>query len=129
VTSTHVRLWLLYCGLDESERAKKKIFLNGRNANIYYILVDMKYSSLNGLFSLAREVEYKIKYKTQELVKIEDNTCFAEIEHLGTHIMDVLFATNLTHDIKNKGGRNNMLEENGHKLGLFFHTCNHALKS
>jgi hypothetical protein len=35
----------LYCGLDECEKAKKKIFLNSFNVDIYDILVDMKYSS------------------------------------------------------------------------------------
>jgi hypothetical protein len=38
---------LLYCGLDESEKAKKIRFLNSLNVDIYDILVDMKYSSLN----------------------------------------------------------------------------------
>ncbi|KAL5651759.1 hypothetical protein ACJX0J_037217, partial [Zea mays] len=42
--------------------------------------------------------------------------CLAKIEHIDTHIVEVLFATNFTYDVKNKNERNNMLEENEHKL-------------
>jgi hypothetical protein len=35
--------------------------------------------------------------------------------------VEVVFATNLIHDVKNKNERNNMLEENMYKLASFSH--------
>jgi hypothetical protein len=62
---------LLHCGLDESEKGEKERFLNGFNDKIHDVVVDKKYNSLNYLFSLACEVESKIKYDRQRLAKIE----------------------------------------------------------
>jgi hypothetical protein len=53
---------LLHCGLDESGNRKKQRVLNGLNDKIHHIVIDMKYNSLNDLFSVACEVESKIKY-------------------------------------------------------------------
>jgi hypothetical protein len=40
----------------------------------------------------------------------KDDICLAEIEHHGTHIVEVLYATNLTQDVEFMDKRNNMLE-------------------
>jgi hypothetical protein len=42
--------------------------------------------------------------------------------------VEVLFATNFTYDVKNKNERNNMLEENEHKLASFSHVTPCAKK-
>jgi hypothetical protein len=67
-------LWL-HCGLDEYEKRKKEIFLNGLNDEIRDIIVDMKYNSLNVLFSLACEVQSKSKYGWEQLAQNETNAC------------------------------------------------------
>ena len=43
-------------------RKEKRKYFNGLNDEIRDIVFDMKYNSLNDLFSLACEVESKIKY-------------------------------------------------------------------
>jgi hypothetical protein len=42
VLSDTLNTLLLHCGLDESEKRKKKRFLNGLNDEIHDIVVDMK---------------------------------------------------------------------------------------
>ena len=77
---------LLCCELDKSDEAIETYFLNGLNKTIQNILIDMEYNSLYDLIDLAVEIENRIK---------NNNICLAEIEHDDTHIVDVLFATNL----------------------------------
>jgi hypothetical protein len=81
----------------------------------------MKYNSHNVLFSLACEVESKSKYGREQLAKNETDACLAEIERLDTHIVEVSFATNFTHDVKNTNGSGNLMEENEHELASFSH--------
>jgi hypothetical protein len=73
---------LLHCGFHESENIKKKIFLNGFNDEIHDTIVDMKYNTLNDLFSLAFEADSKIKYEREQLSKIETDACLSKIEHI-----------------------------------------------
>jgi hypothetical protein len=93
---------LLHCGLDESKKGKKEIFLNGHNDEIHDIVVEVKYNSLNDLFSLSCEVERKNKYERHKLAKIKMDACLAEIEHIDTNILEVMFATNFIQDVKTR---------------------------
>jgi hypothetical protein len=120
--------FLLHCGLDEPKKGKKEIFLNGLNDEIHDIVVEVKYNSLNDLFSFSCEVERKTKYEIHKLAKIKMDACLAEIEQIDTHILEAIFATNFIQDVKNKDERNNMLNQNDHKLAPFLYMSPHTQK-